>query len=67
MNIGKSIKLALVHQEKTQTELAATIGVSRAYMSTVANNQKAPNLMMVATIAGALDMTVSNFIALGEG
>ena len=66
MNIGKSIKLAAVHKGMTHGQIAAHIGVSGAYMSSIANNHKTPNMQKISSIASCVDMKVSEFIALGE-
>ncbi len=66
MDIGKSLKLALIHQGKTQSEIAASMGVSRAYVSAIANNEKTLSLSKLSFMSSIIGMPVSEFIALGE-
>ena len=66
MNIGKSIKLALINKDIKSKDLAASMGVSGAYVSMLANNQKSPTTRLLSHIASSLGYSVSEFIALGE-
>lgn len=66
MNIGKSIKLALVHKDTSASQLAAKLGVSRQYMSAVINGHKPPTCMVLCSISQILGYKLSEMIALGE-
>ena len=66
MNIGKSIKLALLNKDVKSKDLAAKMGVSGAYVSLLANNKKSPTTRVLSHIASSLGYSVSEFIALGE-
>ena len=66
MDIGRSLKIALVLRNKTQTELAGEIGCAQSHISYWAGRGTKLNLSTVERIASALDYSVSEFIALGE-
>jgi transcriptional regulator with XRE-family HTH domain len=66
MNVGKSIKIALINSEMKSKDLADKMGVSPSYISGLANASKNPSIVTVMRIAIALDLQVSEFIALGE-
>lgn len=65
MNIGNSIKVALVKKGMKQTELAVKMGCKPLWISRLANSASAsgPTIEQLAT---AFDMKVSEFVALGE-
>lgn len=65
MNIGMAIKIALVKKGMKQHELADKIGVSTVYISRICN-KKNVGMNAVSKIAEALDMKVSDLVALGE-
>jgi transcriptional regulator with XRE-family HTH domain len=65
MNVGKSLKIALAQREITQAELAEKIGVSGANLSKTANTATASGTT-IDKLAKGLDMSASEFIALGE-
>ena len=66
MNVGKSIKLALINSDMKSKDLAAKMGVSPSYISGLANASKNPSITTVMRISLALGLQVSEFIALGE-
>lgn len=66
MNIGKSLKIALINKGMKSKELAAEMGVSCAHVSAIATGVKIPSLHKLAVICNFLDYKVSVFIALGE-
>ena len=66
MNIGKSIKIACVKKDIAQHKLAKTVGVSTVTMSTLANNKSGCKQKTLEALAEAFEMSVSEFIALGE-
>jgi len=66
MNISKSLKIALIHKDKSQKWLALELGVSNAYISAIANNKKSISLRSLNTISSTLDIKASEFIRLGE-
>jgi DNA-binding Xre family transcriptional regulator len=65
MNLGKSLKIALIKAELSQIELAEKIGVSKQQVNnwTRADGIRSTNLNKVCN---ALNLSVSEFIALGE-
>ncbi len=65
MNIGKSIKLAMVGREWTQKHLASLLGVHGPAMSRLVRSKECggDRLRKLADIFG---MRVSEFVALGE-
>lgn len=65
MNVGKSLKIALVKKGMSQTELAKKMGVHDQWVSKLANSESAAQTTLVG-LAAALDMKVSEFVALGE-
>lgn len=65
MNVGKSLKIALVKKGMSQTELAKKMGVHDQWVSKLANSESAAQTTLVG-LAEALDMKVSEFVALGE-
>jgi transcriptional regulator with XRE-family HTH domain len=65
MNVGKSLKVALAVKGMRQTELANKLGLTRQWISRLANSNSA-SMETVCMLAGAIGMQVSEFIALGE-
>lgn len=65
MNIGKSLKFALLKNDKNQSELAQQLGLRDQQISRLAN-AKSANGKTIEMLANAFDMSVSEFIALGE-
>lgn len=65
MNVGNSLKIALLRRGKTQTQLARELGKHVQWINGIANKKMA-SMASVEVIATALDMKVSEFLALGE-
>lgn len=65
MNIGMSIKLALVKADKTQRWLAVQLDISSRQVNKLANKEKA-NAQTIEKMAAIFDMKASDFLALGE-
>ena len=65
MNVGKSLKIALAMNGIKQSDLAAKVGMTTVWTSRLANSEKA-GMGSVEMLAKALDMKVSEFLALGE-
>lgn len=65
MNVGKSIKHALVKCDMNQTQLAEKLSLTRVWMNRLANSRTA-SMATVEMLASAFDMKVSDFLALGE-
>lgn len=65
MNVGKSIKVALVKKEMSQQDLAEKLNVSKPYVSQLAGKAHA-GMGTVVLLADAFDMKVSEFVKLGE-
>lgn len=65
MNVGRSIKIALIKKGMQQGDLAEKMGVTKPYISQLAGKERA-GMGTVALLAIALDMKISDFIALGE-
>lgn len=66
MNLGKSIKLALVHRDRRAYQVAKSINKSEAYLSLIINDKRSPSFRVVDQIATELGYKTSEFIALGE-
>ena len=66
MNLGKSIKMALVIRGMSQKDLAHELDVNRATVQNWCANNTEPKQGMVNKIAQALTMTTSYLISLGE-
>jgi len=66
MNIGKSLKIALIHKDMSLRDLSGRVGVTSAYLSAVSNNTKNISFDRLRVVCGELDMKVSEFIKLGE-
>lgn len=65
MHLGNAVKIALVMKGKKQVELAKELGVTTVYLSRICN-QEAIGMNAIGDIARALDMKVSELVALGE-
>ena len=65
MNIGKSLKMALAKRDMNQTQLAAQMKCTRVWVGRLANSQSASG-PTIEQLAAALEMKVSEFVALGE-
>lgn len=66
MNIGKSIKIACAMRDLTHYELADKAGVSTVTLSSLVNNKTSCKQKTLESLAKAVDLPVSEFIALGE-
>ena len=66
MDTAFAVKEALYNKRKSQTWLAKKIGVTDAYISSVCLGQKTPNVQKLTHIARALEMKLSELVALGE-
>jgi transcriptional regulator with XRE-family HTH domain len=67
MNIGRSIKVACAQKGIKQIELAEILGLTPITVSRMANNKgDALKKETLESLAGAFNMPVSEFIALGE-
>ena len=60
MNVGKSIKVALAQRDLNQTQLAAQMKCTQVWINRLAS------MATVESLAAALNMKVSDFLALGE-
>lgn len=65
MNLRKSVMIALASKEMKQKDLADQLGMSQGSMSQLVN-QKSCTGATLQKLAGAFDMKVSEFVALGE-
>lgn len=65
MNVGNSLKVALIKKGMSQTALAEQMGVHVQWVNKLANSQSASQAT-ITTLAEALGMKASEFIALGE-
>ncbi len=65
MNVGRSLKVALAKRDMSQTQLAKKMNVHVQWVSKLANSETASQAT-VTGLAEALDMKVSEFVALGE-
>lgn len=65
MNIKRSIKIALAQADKTQSDLAQGIGMSKAGLSIAMTRNSLPSQRLVE-IAEFFGMESSEFIKLGE-
>lgn len=65
MNVGRSIKVALIKKGMSQKDLAEKMVVSCAYVSQLAGRAHI-GMGTVVLLAGAFNMKVSEFLALGE-
>lgn len=65
MNVGKSIKIALIKQGMEQRDLAEKMKVSKPYISQLAGKEQI-GMGTVVLLAEAFSMKVSDFLALGE-
>lgn len=65
MNIKTSLTIALAKRGMSKTQFAEKMGISRARLYNMLA-QKNFNQKTIEDIAGALDLKISEFIALGE-
>lgn len=65
MNIGNSLKVALIKKGISQTQLAKQMGVHTQWINKLANSETASQSTIVS-LAVALGMKTSEFVALGE-
>lgn len=66
MNLGKSLKIALINKGMTQIELANKLSITPAHISRVANGVAKMNEDLLSRITTELDMKASDFVRLGE-
>lgn len=65
MNIGKSLKLALVKRNMKQADLARKLGKSSRWINMLANSPTASS-SSIEMLASEFGMKASEFVALGE-
>lgn len=65
MDVGKSIKIALVQRRMTQVQLAEKVNRSTVWINKLAAGKSADG-KTISMLADALGMKVSEFVALGE-
>ena len=65
MNVGKSLKMALAKRDMNQTQLAEKLKCTQVWINRLANSDSA-SMATVTQLSDALDMKVSEFVALGE-
>lgn len=66
MDLAASIRVALAYRGKNQSWLADQMGVHRSYVNQMAKGRVRPGMNQAEKIAGILDYSLSEFIALGE-
>lgn len=65
-NFADAINKALGRAGKSQYWLARELGVSQPYVTKMANGATVPSIAKTELIAKKLDMSLSDFIKLGE-
>jgi len=65
MNTGKSIEIMLIRKGWSKGELAQKLGVSRTTISTLCGNKTCGGSML-KKLSDVFEMSVSEFIAVGE-
>lgn len=65
MNLGKSLKIALVKAEKTQAQLADDLGITRQIVNRWATSGNMTR-ETIELLANYFDLKTSEFVALGE-
>ena len=65
MNMGKGIKIALLKKGVSQKALSELLGVSNVYVNRICN-QGSIGMESMKNVADALEMKLSDLIALGE-
>lgn len=66
MDIQKSIRLSMAIKDINGVELAEKVGISSGTLSLIKSSKRNPSIGTIRKMAKALDMKVSEFIALGE-
>ena len=66
MNLVKSLRVGLATKGMTQQELAAKALVSIATISKIAKGHQGVSIGIVGMLADSLDLSLSEFIAIGE-
>lgn len=66
MNLGKSIKRALIDAHMTQRALAKALKTTPAHMSRLATGKAHMNTLVLQKVADQFGLKVSDFIKLGE-
>lgn len=68
MNLGTTIKDIRKKRGQTQTEFAASVGITQTYLSQIENNNKEPNLSTLKDISDKLDLPlpILFFLSLNE-
>lgn len=66
MNLGKSLKKALLERGMSQLTLAAKLGITPANLNRLANGHTNMNAPMLLRISQEFSMKASEFVKLGE-
>lgn len=66
MNIPKSIRVALAKHDMTRQQLAERTQIHETNLSKMVNGRYGISSQQLERFAGAFDMKVSEFLALGE-
>lgn len=60
--VGKNIRAYRTRKKMSQEDLAARVGMSRPYLSEIENGLQNPSLIILDSIAEALDATVIDLL-----
>lgn len=66
MDIGKSIRLAMIIKDISREEICESFGWSKPALSIVINNKRGISLDVLKQLSDFFGFKVSEFIALGE-
>lgn len=66
MNLGKSLRLAMVQRDMSQQQVADDVRVSRTYISNICRGRAKVSQDLLERLAASVGYSVSEFIALGE-
>jgi transcriptional regulator with XRE-family HTH domain len=66
VSANKSIKIAMVHADINQKELALLSGISETTISQTLSGKTSPNTRTLSRLAAAMKISYSDLIKLGE-
>lgn len=66
MNIGKSLKMAMLEKGVSQKDFALAMDITPIHANVLANNKSNPTVATLEKAADFFGLKVSEFIALGE-
>lgn len=64
--LNEALRLVRIYHDKSQTEMAELLGLSKSYLSEIENGHKAATLSLLRKYSDALDVPISSLMFFAE-